>query len=99
MQARSRLTTQGCDPERSKYNLPLSAIRILYALREDPEELKASEVAKIILVRLSRVTSLSNRLEKRGYILRRKDTLDRRANNLEITTSGYTLFCEIILLY
>ena len=54
-------------------------------------EITAGEIAKAISLSQATVTGVLDRLEKRGFVLRQRDALDRRRINVSISEAGKAL--------
>jgi DNA-binding MarR family transcriptional regulator len=63
-----------------------NVLRVLDATTEGRSRI--TNVSKIMLVPGANVTGIAKRLEKNGYIVRKSDPTDERANILEITPKG-----------
>ena len=72
-----------------KYGLTFSQYNILRVLDASEEGKNSiSNIRKIMLFSGARITGLSQRLEKNGFILRRNAPTDERKKILEITAKG-----------
>ena len=65
----------------------------LWALKtiSQNENLSLSELGKGMFLHPSTITGLVDRLEKRGFVLRKRDREDRRVINIQLTAKGATL--------
>ena len=70
--------------------IPFNEFTLLRVL-EDDKTLRVSDVAKRINSTNSYVTLTSDKLVKKGYIIRERSELDRRTVNLTLTNEGYNL--------
>jgi DNA-binding MarR family transcriptional regulator len=68
---------------------------VLRILRGSPQGLPCREIANRMITRDPDVTRLLDRLEKRGLILRRRETKDRRIVLARITPQGLRLLSEL----
>ena len=68
---------------------------VLRILRGSPEGLPCREIANRMITRDPDVTRLLDRLNKRGLILRRRETKDRRVVQARITPEGLRLLREL----
>lgn len=66
----------------SQYNV----LRALYA--SDNEQNSISTISKIMLVSGANMTGIAKRLEKNGFVIRKRDPQDERITLLEITPKG-----------
>ena len=66
----------------SQYNV----LRALYA--SENEQNSISTVSKIMLVSGANMTGIAKRLEKNGFVIRKRDPQDERITLLEITPKG-----------
>ena len=57
-------------------------------------EITAGEIARAISLSQATVTGVLDRLEKRGFILRQRDALDRRRINVTISQAGKALLVK-----
>lgn len=53
-----------------------------------------NELASVVALQKSAVTKLVTRMEERGLIVRVKDSVDRRVNNLSLTDAGAEMITE-----
>ena len=79
---------KGADLSTTQYN-------VLRILRGAPEGLLCGEIASRMITRDPDITRLLDRLEKRGLIMRRRETEDRRAVSARITTDGLDLLASL----
>ena len=73
-----------------KYNISAAQVNCLLALNENGP-LPPSQIAKIIMVNSSTVTSIIDRLEQKGLVARQRISQDRRIITVQLTESGKTL--------
>lgn len=75
-----------------RFDLDLNEYEILVRLSEsDPHALRMSELAKNTSQSRSRLTHTISRMEKRGLVVRRRASDDRRGIIAELTTDGMDL--------
>jgi DNA-binding MarR family transcriptional regulator len=68
---------------------------VLAGLSEQPDHtLRMSQLAILANSELSRLSHLVARLEKRGFVLREPDPIDRRFNRATLTTAGHELVTQ-----
>lgn len=70
-----------------KYSVSAPQLACLSTLN-DHGPLPPSVIAKNILVKSSTVTGIIDRLEKKGYVTRVRNSPDRRVINIELTDAG-----------
>jgi MarR family transcriptional regulator, 2-MHQ and catechol-resistance regulon repressor len=58
-------------------------------------KLTMSEIGKQMVVTYANVTTIVDNLEKRGYVIRVRDSVDRRCIMVELTAPGLRLFDKI----
>lgn len=73
-----------------KYNVSAAQVNCLLALYENGP-LPPSQIAKHIMVNSSTVTGIIDRLEKKGLVIRKRISLDRRVITIELTEAGKKL--------
>ncbi|MBU1053768.1 MAG: MarR family transcriptional regulator [Proteobacteria bacterium] len=73
-----------------KYNISAAQVNCLLALNEHGP-LPPSQIAKIIMVNSSTVTSIIDRLEQKNLVERQRISHDRRIITVQLTESGKTL--------
>jgi MarR family 2-MHQ and catechol resistance regulon transcriptional repressor len=73
----------------SQYNV----LRVLDASKNGQNNI--TNVRSIMLVSGSRITGLAQRLEKKGFLIRKSDPDDERIKILEITPEGRQALCNI----
>lgn len=73
-----------------KYNISAAQVNCLLALYENGP-LPPSQIAKIIMVNSSTVTSIIDRLEQKNLVERQRISQDRRIITVQLTESGKTL--------
>lgn len=79
------------------YGLTGSTFNVLMFLDSSPEDgVPMSTLSENLLVSRANVTGLVDSLEKRGYVLRRPDTSDRRMVYAEITNKGRRVLHELL---
>jgi DNA-binding MarR family transcriptional regulator len=75
--------------------LSATQYNVLRILRGSPEGLACGDIASRMITRDPDVTRLLDRLEKRGLILRFRDTKDRRTVMTRITPAGLVLLARL----
>ena len=84
----------------ARHGLTGSTLNVLMFLDSAPEERVAMSVlSDNLLVSRANITGLIDSLEKRGYVLRRPDTEDRRVVHAEITEKGRSVLHELLPVY
>lgn len=79
------------------YGLTGSTFNVLMFLDSSPEErVPMSTLSDNLLVSRANITGLIDSLEKRGYVLRRPDTSDRRVVHAEITKKGRAVLHKLL---
>ena len=76
-------------------DLSSTQYNVLRILRGAPEGLLCGEIASRMITRDPDITRLLDRLEKRGLIMRRRETEDRRAVLARITPVGLELLARL----
>jgi DNA-binding MarR family transcriptional regulator len=76
-------------------DLSSTQYNVLRILRGAPEGLLCGEIAGRMITRDPDITRLLDRLEKRGLIVRRRETEDRRAVLARITEDGLDLLARL----
>ena len=81
-------------------NIEKSGIRtayygVLYALK-DGEILSSSDLSKRVLSGLSNLTSLIDRMERDGLVIRLQDDIDRRKTLLKLTEEGELISQKVV---
>jgi DNA-binding MarR family transcriptional regulator len=85
---RLAMVLKGADLSPTQYN-------VLRILRGAPEGLACGEIAERMITRDPDVTRLLDRLEKRGLIARRRESMDRRMVLTRITPEGLRALAEL----
>lgn len=81
----------------ARYELTGSTLNVLMFLDSSPEErVPMSTISENLLVSRANITGLIDSLEKRGYVLRKPDTSDRRVVHAEITKKGRDVLHELL---
>ncbi len=81
----------------ARFGLTGSTLNVLMFLDSALEErLAMSTISENLLVSRANITGLIDSLEKRGYVLRRPDTVDRRVVHAEITDRGRAVLRELL---
>lgn len=75
--------------------LKTGEFRILFELIGHPEGMTPSQLGTALLMKLNDTTRILDCLVKRGLVLRSRDTADRRAMRIELTSDGYALMREV----
>jgi DNA-binding MarR family transcriptional regulator len=93
LRAHSELTRE-LDAELTReHDLPLSSYEVLLFLADsDDGRMRMSELADSVLLSRSGLTRLVDRLERRGYLTRRRCESDARGLFAEITPEGRRAF-------
>jgi DNA-binding MarR family transcriptional regulator len=76
-------------------DLSANQYNVLRILRGSPTGLPCGEIASRMITRDPDITRLLDRLEKRGLILRRRETKDRRMVMARITPDGLKLLARL----
>ncbi len=77
------------------HGLPVSSYEVLLFLARAPERrMRMSELADSVLLSLSGMTRLVDRLVREGLVKRERSAEDRRGNNAVITDAGMARLCE-----
>lgn len=82
-----------------EWNLSPSQFNVLNLLSAHPSGLSQTELGRQLITHRSNVTGLVDRLEKRGLVLRREATADRRAYRVVLTKPGAKLLKRILPRY
>lgn len=81
----------------NRYDISSTKFNLLVILYTGPEEgLMLSEIGESMLVTRANITGLIDRLEKQGYVKRKRDPEDRRKIMANITVEGRAFIGEII---
>lgn len=81
----------------ARFGLTGATLNVLMFLDSSPEErVPMSAISENVLVSRANITGLVDSLEKRGYVLRRPDTNDRRVVHAEITDNGRAVLHELL---
>ena len=75
-----------CDIDLSTYDT------LLHVYESGPEGIRMTDLSETLVVSKSGLTTIIDRLEKRGLLRRVPDPDDRRAIRIAITDEGYALF-------
>lgn len=74
----------------ARHQLPLSNYEVLLFLVLAPNrQMRMSELAQSIVLSLSGLSRLVDRLERDGYVVRQQAEEDRRGNYVHLTSQGY----------
>lgn len=76
-------------------NLTMLEFRILFALVNQSQRVRVSDLSRMLLVLFPDITTACNALEKRSMLNRQRDPRDRRATLLDITNIGYEQFSRV----
>ena len=76
------------------FGLVLSQFEAMVKIEANPGLIQ-QELVSHLLVTKGNVGALLDRLESMGFVERRPDPLDRRANRLHLTEAGVTTVCQI----
>ncbi len=87
--------SRGPDQILREYDLSPAPYNVLRILRGAPEGLLCGEIAARMITREPDITRLLDRLEKRGFLRRRRDEHDRRRVTVRITASGLDLLSRL----
>jgi DNA-binding MarR family transcriptional regulator len=84
----------------NRYQISSTKFNLLVVLYNGPEEgLMLSEIGESMLVTRANITGLIDRLEKQGYVIRKRDPDDRRKIMALITQEGKKFIEKIMLEY
>ncbi|RNI25497.1 MarR family winged helix-turn-helix transcriptional regulator [Flexivirga caeni] len=91
----SRLLEVVLDAELQQVGMSLAEFELLSMLSESPDRvMRMSKLADITVQSRSRVTHAATRLERRGWVERRKAADDGRGIELQLTCDGWTAVQE-----
>ncbi len=79
---------------RAAFALEAGDIGVLAVIGANPG-LSQNDLAASLVLKKSAVTRVVQRLERRGFVHRRRSTADRRVNHLTLTDPGATLIDEV----
>ncbi|HHX61462.1 MAG TPA: MarR family transcriptional regulator [Epulopiscium sp.] len=71
-------------------------IKVCYDLSQRVEEVRVSDVAEAINVTLPSITRNITTLEKKGYLIKEKNSKDKRAVNIKLSDKGLGLYQTLI---
>lgn len=71
-------------------------IKICYDLSQHLEEVRVSDVAEAINVTLPSITKNITALEKKGYLIKEKNSKDKRAVNIKLSDKGLGVYQALI---
>jgi DNA-binding MarR family transcriptional regulator len=77
-----------------RVGMDIQTYDVLLHLSEAAHPQRMSDLAAVVVLSKSGLTSLVDRIEARGLLERRPDPSDRRATRLELTTEGKRRFKE-----
>jgi len=80
----------------ARWELSPSQFNVLNLLRDQPAGHSQTELGRLLIMHRSNVTGLVDRLEKRGLVLRKDSTLDRRAYRILLSPAGRKLLNRIL---
>ncbi len=86
----------------SKFGLTdvqFNVLMLLHHQSRHEKGLSQSELSRMMLVNRANVTSLVDRMEQAGLVLRTSASRDRRCNIIKMTTRGRRLFARVEPLY
>src|SRR6266550_7725284 len=76
-------------------DLSATQYNVLRILRGAPDGLPCGEIANRMITRDPDITRLLDRLEKRGFISRSRESKDRRTVTARLTSEGYALLARL----
>ena len=76
-------------------DLSMNQFNVLRILRGAPEGLPCGEISNRMITRDPDITRLLDRLEKRGFISRSRETRDRRTVMARLTAEGLALLSRL----
>jgi DNA-binding MarR family transcriptional regulator len=79
----------------SDFNITNPQFNALLALREK-EDITMGELCDKLLLACSTATDLVDRMEKNGFLVRKRDPQDRRVIRLSITDKGKVVISEVL---
>ncbi len=89
--ALSRLVIREYQPHLDRLGITYPQYLVFMVLWEATEEVTVNAIAKKLLLNTNTVTPLLKRMEKEGYILRRRSPADERKVLIELTDKGRAL--------
>ena len=78
-----------------KEDLSMNQYNVLRILRGAPDGLPCGEISNRMITRDPDITRLLDRLEKRGFISRSRESKDRRTVTARLTSEGYALLARL----
>ena len=78
-----------------KEDLSMNQYNVLRILRGAADGLPCGEISNRMITRDPDITRLLDRLEKRGFILRSRESKDRRTVTARLTSEGYALLARL----
>jgi DNA-binding MarR family transcriptional regulator len=82
-----------------RWDLSPSQFNVLNLLHLNPDGLSQTDLSRQLIMHRSNLTGLVDRLEKRGLVVRREVTADRRAYSVVLTAAGARLLRDILPRY
>jgi len=92
------LASLGADLFR-RYDLTEAQFNVLMALKYRKKELTQSDLSKRLVVTRASITSVLDRLESKGLVVRRRVTGNRRIHHVQLTGLGGQLLEEVEPIY
>jgi len=78
-----------------EYNITANEVMVLSFLKEDIDQDMATDIANKLMISKSHVSLSVNNLEKAGYIVGKKDLINKKKVHLEITENAKPILDEI----
>ncbi len=80
-------------------DVQFNVLMLLYTQVSDEEGLSQAQLSDMMLVNRANITSLIDRMEKAGLVVRTSADSDRRYNIIKMTQQGKKVFAEVEPLY
>ncbi len=71
-----------------KYNIPYMYAHLLLSIYDDEEYSNPTKLSETLLIPKQSITSILDKLEKKGYIIRNHSEKDRRKIDISLTEDG-----------
>jgi len=78
-----------------KFDLTEAQFNALFALKNKEREVTQSDLGKRLVVSRAGITSILDRLEKKGLVVRKRVPGNRRVNHVELTSKGDKLVAKL----
>lgn len=72
----------------TNYDLSAREIHLIENVGKSRGKIRISDVAEALQITLASITVMVNKLEKQGYLIKKKDELDARQVRLDLTEKG-----------